>query len=101
MRLGVIGFEAKGLLVAGYSIIYLSKILECKTQVAVCLGFIRFDSQGLGDQINGDVVLPSLECDHPQKMQGGRLIGVNFQHLFVDVFSLRQTAHCMVLQGEV
>ena len=65
------------------------------------LGEIGLDGEGLGDEINGNIVFSHLMGDHTKQMQGVRLIGVGLQYLLIDGLGLFQAALSVMPQGEV
>ena len=83
---------------AGYGLIELPQVLEHFTKVAVRLGEVGFDGEGLGDEINGNVVLSLLMGDDAEQMPGDRLTRISLQNLLINALGLRQTARRVVLQ---
>ncbi len=101
MRLGVIGLDGYGLVVACHGLIQLPQFFERRAKVVMRLGVIGLDGEGPRDEINGKIVFSRLMGDHTKLMQGDRLIGVGLQYLLIDAFSLRQATRSVVLQSEV
>ncbi len=75
-RLGVIGPDGKRLLIALHRLVQPPQALKGGAKIVVRLDEIGRDGKGLGNQINGNVVVAHLVGDHTQQMQGDRLIGV-------------------------
>ncbi len=101
MRLGVIGFDGEGLVIAGDGLVQLPQALERLAEVVMRHGVVGLDGEGLRDETNGNVVFSYLMGNHSKQMQGDRLIRVGLQYLLIDVFSLRQATRVVVLHGEV
>ena len=74
MRLSEISLDSKGLVVTGHSLFKLLKPLKREAEVVVCFGKTRFENEGLGNEINGDVVLAKLMGNNPKQMHDERLI---------------------------
>ena len=89
MRLGVIGLDGEGLVVAGNGLIQLAKVLERKAKVAVRCSQFGLYGQRLVNEINGNVVFANLMSYHTKEVQGDRLIGFSLQYLVINVLSLR------------
>ena len=82
---------------AGYGLIELPQVLEHFTKVAVRLGEVGFDGEGLGDEINDNVVLSLLVGDDAEQVPGDRLTRISLQNLLINALGLRQTARRVVL----
>ena len=68
-------------------------------QVAVELGLVRLDRQGLADEVDGRFRLADLVGDDAEQVQGIGLVGVQTQHLPVHLLGLLQVAGLMELEG--
>ncbi len=101
IRIGVIGLDGEGLVVARDGLVQLPQGLERIAKVGTRRGVIGLDGKGLRDEINGNVVFSHLMGDHTKQMLGDRLIGVDLQYLLINALSLRQTTRRVVLHSEV
>ena len=84
----VIGVDFQGAPVTCLGLDRPAKFPKGITEVVVRLGEIRLDGDGLGYQIDGNIVFPHLIGDCTKQMQGIDLIGMRLQYLSINTFSL-------------
>ena len=90
MRLGIIGLEARGVLVVRDGLVQAAERLEREGDVVMALGNAIVDRERLPDRIDRRLRLAALQGEDADMVQGADVPAVGGQDLTVEVFGLEQ-----------
>ena len=86
---------------AGGGLVQLPQALKRIAKVAMRIGVIGLDNEGLRDEVDGTIVFSRLMGNDTKEIQGDGLVGIGLQDPLIDALGLGKTTLGMVPHPKV